>query len=1300
MIDPRGFKSLSNFKDKDKAKDSKYPLPIQLPNFFSETSYKIITPYNFEDSIRRLEQMSEEDLLKCDHFVNKDFSLDFISEDKFLTNIDGLMILGTKKGNEGETTFYKLVDFEDYMGESRRMDFKVTNDSDRKEISIKLVVDFNKLSENIKDRFCKQSSFPTSNNLVEQAKTNFSNNHKKDKTPELDLFIPLNSIKHIYETEDETVYLFELSHPPKYKSNFLIVPDENNKLSKYENCLFPFRNFDNEVANLKYRTYHLLIKATKPVQQLLDIGEEEEEQASGGNHKGKNDKYKLRQYIEITSLNIERLENLKIVSESEMRKQYGLDCRRELNEFFVNDGSSSYKKLKMLVSHEQLLNSDKEIERQLTVFLYQLCVLVSENILSYFNCIEFMQKIVKEDSYNYFKQVFDTENFSFLALNEALTKLIDYKKNSDVELTVEEFVEDLKKEYSVLKRNIEMHGNQLKAIKKKFLIRSKRVVVTPSYILFVPFIEDQGNRILREYLESPMDAMRCVFKMDNFDEDRWNNKFLLEFIKHFLFEGLKLGNKNFKFFCYSQSQFRSLACWLVISPEEILAKTGEYDKIKIVAKYGARIGQTLTSTIKTLKVSPEWIAEVEPDVTDKEGKYIFSDGVCTITHDLAEKIKEELELEEVPAAYQARFLGCKGVWSVLFDNTSATSVSENSDGIRLQNPSQIRIRESQQKFVKKTSESQYFEVCGYSKFVKTYLNRQIIMLLSALGVSDEVFKGKLSKYRKSLEDEKFIVSLIQYDEWNKTFNQMYLSGLCKTNDRLFRSVVSHCKDILYRDLKSKARIHIDEGAYVMGIMDEFGILEYGEAFLSIKHKDLSLTLNKKCAVTKCPCMHPGDIRLLNFRKYDPDKPETEKYKVFESYKNVIIYPQKGKRPHPNEIAGSDLDGDQYYVFYDQDFCKFVPVEPMDYTDNSVSVKKESISLKDVIEFFAEYNNNNNLGIIANAHLARADLTDAKDEIAMSLAKKFAQAVDAPKTGVVVKLEDNEKPDKFPHYLGKPFAESRRSTHILGQLHDQITLYISQLDKNKNEDNKFCDEELLVPGYQDYIFEALLHYIEYYKEMLKIMKNNDITCESELLTGNNVDESVSIFAKRKHNYDVVERVSMQVKALFGEYKHVLYKSEYFAADTELKNAINKRASAFYYVAYDLFNVINKLLKSGHALAEYKDSFVEAVSKDESGSYDSYNHSCTYSYEAASYGLDFDEIGYVAESYAEEISSRRQQTRHKMEKIRESIEDFVCNTTKNFKIPNNPNDENQYRILSFPWCSAGSILSKIKELQQVC
>nr|GEY94929.1 RNA-dependent RNA polymerase 6 [Tanacetum cinerariifolium] len=47
----------------------------------------------------------------------------------------------------------------------------------------------------------------------------------------------------------------------------------------------------------------------------------------------------------------------------------------------------------------------------------------------------------------------------------------------------------------------------------------------------------------------------------------------------------------------------------------------------------------------------------------------------------------------------------------------------------------------------------------------------------------------------------------------------------------------------------------------------------------------------------------------------------------------LIFPQKGERPHTNEASGSDLDGDLYYVTWDE---HLIPPSkqswpPMEYT---------------------------------------------------------------------------------------------------------------------------------------------------------------------------------------------------------------------------------------------------------------------------------------------------------------------------------------------------------------------------------
>ena len=150
----------------------------------------------------------------------------------------------------------------------------------------------------------------------------------------------------------------------------------------------------------------------------------------------------------------------------------------------------------------------------------------------------------------------------------------------------------------------------------------------------------------------------------------------------------------------------------------------------------------------------------------------------------------------------------------------------------------IYIRPSQDKyFVKPKREENYFELCDYSRYIQAYLNRQIILLLNCLGIKNEVFIKKLINYEKNLKSEKFVLGLIHYTEWSSLFQTMYKYGINKTNDRLIKSLVESNINLLYNDIKNKARIYIEESAYVMGIMDEFNILEYGEAFLHIKTKN-------------------------------------------------------------------------------------------------------------------------------------------------------------------------------------------------------------------------------------------------------------------------------------------------------------------------------------------------------------------------------------------------------------------------------------------------------------------------------
>jgi RNA-dependent RNA polymerase len=88
---------------------------------------------------------------------------------------------------------------------------------------------------------------------------------------------------------------------------------------------------------------------------------------------------------------------------------------------------------------------------------------------------------------------------------------------------------------------------------------------------------------------------------------------------------------------------------------------------------------------------------------------------------------------------------------------------------------------------------------------------------------------------------------------------------------------------------------------LLGVVDETNSLQYGQVFIQLR--DLNgenHIIHRKILMTKNPAHFPGDIRKLDA----VDCPA-----LHHLYECVVV-PAQGARPHPNEISGSDLDGDE------------------------------------------------------------------------------------------------------------------------------------------------------------------------------------------------------------------------------------------------------------------------------------------------------------------------------------------------------------------------------------------------------
>lgn len=151
----------------------------------------------------------------------------------------------------------------------------------------------------------------------------------------------------------------------------------------------------------------------------------------------------------------------------------------------------------------------------------------------------------------------------------------------------------------------------------------------------------------------------------------------------------------------------------------------------------------------------------------------------------------------------------------------------------------------------------------------------------------------------------------------------------------------------YHQLKVKSNIMIEKSARIIGIIDEWNILEEGELYCCVMD---NLSLKPMCehvegdvVITRNPCLHPADIRKMKcvsnleitarFQKRGEDN-------ILDKYVNCVIFPKKGEIPVTSQISGSDLDGDNFFICWDKEL---IPVhdEPIYVIDAPVSTEEKS-----------------------------------------------------------------------------------------------------------------------------------------------------------------------------------------------------------------------------------------------------------------------------------------------------------------------------------------------------------------------
>lgn len=508
----------------------------------------------------------------------------------------------------------------------------------------------------------------------------------------------------------------------------------------------------------------------------------------------------------------------------------------------------------------------------------------------------------------------------------------------------------------------------------------RKAIVTPTTVRFSTPVAEISNRVIRQYSLLQDRFLRIQF-LDEAEKRKTgfshSNGAIYQRMMRTLYQGVRIGDRRYEFLAFGSSQLRECGAYFfcpteTVSCDDIRQWMGDFDHIKNVAKFAARLGQCFSTTREIRGIPAPHTREV-PDI-ERNG-YCFSDGVGIISGFLARFIIQEMALDvfDDPSAFQFRMGGSKGVLVVW----------PQAKGM------EVHIRPSQEKF---KSRFMALEVIRCSKVATATLNRQTIVILESLGVRPFAFLNLLDRhlrrFQRAVTDRSVAIELLtQFVDENQT--TLVMAALLKANflgdttkELFVDSILRLWRVWSLKLIKEKARIHVEQSAFVLGVVDETATLRgHSEAtegsgerdpnklpqiFLQLSDPNIynKTTIVKGiCIVGRNPSLHPGDIRVVQAVD-DPN---------LRHLKDVVVFPGTGDRPVPNMLSGGDLDGDDFFVIWDQ---TLIPSEwnhpPMNYSGPEPREIQAGVTVDNLRDFFVSYQKNDVLGLVAASHLGFAD----------------------------------------------------------------------------------------------------------------------------------------------------------------------------------------------------------------------------------------------------------------------------------------------------------------------------------------
>ncbi|GAP83628.1 putative NAM7-nonsense-mediated mRNA decay protein [Rosellinia necatrix] len=485
----------------------------------------------------------------------------------------------------------------------------------------------------------------------------------------------------------------------------------------------------------------------------------------------------------------------------------------------------------------------------------------------------------------------------------------------------------------------------------------------------------------------------------------WARKESIGYITNLLRTGIEIQGARYNFYGYSNSQLKSRTCLLLAASKEAISKRiesfGDFSKMKTVAKKAKRIGLLFSTARAATTVEPSRCEDI-PDV--ENDNYVFTDGCGMISPRFAQELSRLLRLifrdkRYTPSVFQIRYRGYKGV--VMVDPT-------------IKDPRiLLKLRKSMKKF--SGGDDFSFSVVEYSKpYAYGYLNDEVVILINSLGIQEETLLKKQAEHfeflREASRDPRVAFRFLCYVDKTDLAERLLMESLEAIRPEILKLVNAEKGKMLSKRDTQKCRILIQKSRLLYGICDPWGVLKEGECHVKVTTDENGLPQTLKNAhvlVTRNPCLHAGDLQKFKLVSH----PELS------HLVDCIVFPIRGERPSADMMSGGDLDGDKFFVCWDEEIMPSKLSDPALYPATREPLSFKPISDDDRLQFFSKYSSVS-LGRIKNLYLDWVKVKGPMAPECQELNRLFSQCVDGNSIKVPPKLESPPKPsaDTSPFIL--------------------------------------------------------------------------------------------------------------------------------------------------------------------------------------------------------------------------------------------------------------------------------------------